>query len=166
MLLVVFIGTVFTLRAGKVTLPLDKNQQIDKVVVIKHLRKLYLYNEGKVIKEYDISLGRVSKGHKEYEGDRKTPEGLYCLNDKNHNSGYHKNFGISYPDKKDRAHADSLGKSPGGDIKIHGLRNGFGWIGRLHLLFNWTYGCIALTNEDLDELYVTVKIGTPIEIMP
>jgi murein L,D-transpeptidase YafK len=125
-----------------------------------------LISNNQIIKSYKISLGLVPKGHKEYEGDKKTPEGLYFINDKNPNSGYHKNLGISYPNEQDIKHAESIGKSPGGLIKIHGIKNGFAWIGRFHLLFDWTLGCIAVTNREIDELYENVEIGTPIEIRP
>ncbi len=146
--------------------PLDKSVSIDKIVVTKHKRRLDLISNNQIIKSYKISLGRVPKGHKEYEGDKKTPEGLYIINDKNPNSGYHKNLGISYPNEQDIKHAESIGKNPGGLIKIHGIRNGFGWIGSFHLLFDWTLGCIAVTDKEIDELYENVKTGTTIEIKP
>lgn len=139
---------------------------IDTIVVEKGKRKLHAYSKGILMKTYRISIGRNPKGDKEFEGDRKTPEGLYYINDKNPNSGYYKNLGISYPNKDDVDHAKVLGKKPGGLIKIHGLKKGRGWIGRLHLLKDWTFGCIALTNTEIDELYAAVKIGTPIEIRP
>ncbi len=156
-------GLMFYLPPSK---PIDTSVSIDKIVVIKHQRRLNLISKNRIIKSYKVSLGRVPKGHKEYEGDKKTPEGLYTINDKNPNSGYHKNLGISYPNERDKRHADSIGKSPGGLIKIHGIKNGFGWIGRFHLLADWTLGCIAMTNKDIDELYEHVQIGTPIEIKP
>lgn len=156
-------GLIFYFKPFK---PLDKSVSIDKVIVIKHKRRLDLISNNQIIKSYKISLGRVPKGHKEYEGDKKTPEGLYVINDKNPNSGYHKNLGISYPNERDKKYADSIGKSPDGLIKIHGIKNGFGWIGRFHLLFDWTLGCIALTDKEIHELFENVEIGTPIEIKP
>jgi murein L,D-transpeptidase YafK len=156
-------GLIFYFKPFK---PLDKSVSIDKVVITKHERRLDLISNNQIIKSYKISLGLVPKGHKEYEGDKKTPEGLYFINDKNPNSGYHKNLGISYPNEQDIKHAESIGKSPGGLIKIHGIKNGFAWIGRFHLLFDWTLGCIAVTNREIDELYENVEIGTPIEIRP
>ena len=99
-------------------------------------------------------------------GDERTPEGLYFINEKNPGSGYHKNLGISYPDAQDREEAERNGHNPGGQIKIHGIKNGLGWIGRFHLLVNWTDGCVAVTNKEIDELYRAVPIGTPIEINP
>ncbi len=159
----IVIGLIFYFKPFE---PIDRSVSIDKIVVTKHTRKLDLISNNRIIKSYKISLGRVPKGHKEYEGDKKTPEGLYIINDKNPNSGYYKNLGISYPNEFDKKHADSIGKSPGGLIKIHGIKNGFGWIGRFHLLFDWTLGCIAMTDKEIDELYENVKIGTPIEIKP
>ncbi|MBN1185035.1 MAG: L,D-transpeptidase family protein [Bacteroidales bacterium] len=141
-------------------------QKVDKVLVIKHKRKLYLLSGDKVVRTYRIVLGRNPKGHKEYEGDMRTPEGLYIINDRNPNSRFHKNLGISYPNEKDIEHAKEFGKSPGGQIKIHGLKNGLGWVGRFHLLRNWTFGCIAVTDKEVDEIYEMVEIGTPIEIRP
>lgn len=140
--------------------------QIDKLVVYKSKRQLLAYSNGQLVKTYKISLGRQPIGDKEFEGDKKTPEGLYFINDKNPNSGYHKNLGISYPNKDDIEHAKRLGMPTGGDIKIHGLRNKTGFIGKFHRWFDWTLGCIALTNEEIDELYKAVKIGTPIGIKP
>ncbi len=163
-ILLIFLGlTVYYLY------PEDKlpaNIEIDKLVVYKSKRQLLAYSNGHLIKTYKISLGRQPIGDKEYEGDKKTPEGLYFINDKNAHSGYHKNLGVSYPDQGDIARAKRLGKPVGGDIKIHGLRNRTGFIGKFHRWYDWTVGCIAVTNEEIDELYNSVKIGTAIEIKP
>lgn len=145
---------------------LTEGVKIDKLVVYKSKRQMLAYSKGELVKTYKISLGRNPIGHKQVQGDRKTPEGLYYINDKNPYSGYHKNLGISYPNKKDRQHAQKLGKSAGGDIKIHGLRNGDGYIGKFQRWTDWTLGCIALTNQEVDELYDAVIIGSPIEIHP
>ncbi len=138
--------------------------QVDKLVVHKSERRLLAYSGGQLVKTYKISLGGQPIGDKEFEGDKKTPEGMYSINDKNPNSGYHKNLGISYPDKDDIEHAQQRGMPPGGDIKIHGLRNRMGFVGKFHRWYDWTLGCIALTDDEIDELYDAVKIGTPIEI--
>jgi len=143
---------------------LPKGKIIDKIEVFKSKRKMLVYSEGKLLKTYKISLGRNPIGQKEFEGDFKTPVGIYEINAKNPNSGYHKNLGVSYPNEKDIAHAKSLGKSPGGEIKIHGIRNGDGYISKFHRWKDWTAGCIAVTNEEVDELYESVKIGARIEI--
>ena len=140
--------------------------QIDNIVVNKSKREMLVYSNGQLLKTYKISLGKQPVGHKEFEGDNKTPEGVYSISDKNPNSGYHKNLGISYPDKDDLENARQLGKPAGGNIKIHGLRNGVGFIGKFHRWLDWTLGCIALTDKEIDELYEAVKIGTRIEIKP
>jgi len=119
-----------------------------------------------LIKTYKIAIGQNSVGDKEFEGDKKTPEGNYTINSKNPNSGWHKNLGVSYPNNEDIAQAKSFGKPVGGDIKIHALRNGLGFIGKFHRSYDWTNGCIAVTNEEVDELYDIVKIGAVIEIQP
>ena len=146
--------------------PIDKSVKIDKIEIIKSKRELQVYSNDKLIKTYKISLGRKPIGKKEFEGDKKTPEGHYIINDKNPNSKFHKNLGISYPNKQDVENAKKIGKNPGGQIKIHGIRNGYGWLGKLHLLIDWTAGCIALTDEEIDELYNIIKTGTPVEIKP
>lgn len=145
---------------------LPKNSQLDLLIVQKSEHKMMAYADGKLLKTYQVSFGDSPVGHKEFEGDEKTPEGIYTINAKNNKSGYHKNLGVSYPNEKDIAHAKLIGKSPGGDIKIHGIRNGLGAIDKFQRLVNWTNGCIALTNSEVDELYASVKIGTKIEIKP
>lgn len=143
---------------------LPKGKIIDRIEVFKSQRKMLVYSGDQLLKTYKISLGRNPKGHKEFEGDFKTPEGIYEINAKNPNSGYHKNLGVSYPNEKDIEHAKLLGKSPGGHIKIHGIRNGSGFISKFQRWKDWTAGCIAVTNDEVDELYENVKIGAKIEI--
>lgn len=145
---------------------LTKNAEIDKIIVLKSKRELKVFSKEILLKTYKISLGSHPNGKKEFEGDKKTPEGLYFINDKNLNSGYHKNLGISYPNKNDIERAKILNKPPGGHIKIHGLKNKTGFIGKFHRFHDWTLGCIAVTNDEIDELFNSVKIGTPIEIKP
>ena len=140
--------------------------QIDYIVVYKSKRQMAGYSNGQVLKNYKISLGRKPVGAKEIEGDMKTPEGVYFINDKNPNSNYHKNLGISYPNTNDIEKAMRIGKPVGDNIKIHGLRNGIGFIGKFHRWFDWTLGCIAVTNKEIDELYNAVSVGTRIEIKP
>ncbi|ALJ00754.1 hypothetical protein DC20_19410 [Rufibacter tibetensis] len=146
--------------------PKPEGTTIDKLIVLKSERKLLAFSNGKLKKTYTISLGRNPKGDKQYEGDSRTPEGSYTINDKNPNSGYHKNLGVSYPDSEDIRQAKMLGKPAGGAIKIHGLRNGTGFVGKFHRLMDWTQGCMAVTNEEVDELYSSVPLGTPILIEP
>lgn len=145
---------------------LPAHTKIDKLVVKKSEGTMHAYAKGKLVKVYTIAIGKNSIGDKEHEGDKRTPEGSYYINGKNPNSGYHKNLGISYPDKKDQQEARAKGVSTGGDVKIHGLKNGIGMLGKFHRFRNWTAGCIAVTNTEMDELYDAVAIGTPIIIHP
>lgn len=141
--------------------------KIDKLVVYKSKREMLAYSKGILVKTYPIALGRNPIGHKQFEGDKKTPEGIYYINDRNPNSAFHKNLGVSYPNEKDKAHAKALGKSAGGDIKIHGMKNGLGAkIGDYHLLKDWTDGCIAVTDREMDELFLAVKHNAIIDIRP
>lgn len=147
--------------------PLAIGSQIDKIIVRKSKREMDVFYQGEFLKTYPISLGKNPIGHKEFEGDMKTPEGIYTINDRNPNSGYHKNLGISYPNEADIAHAKAHGKSAGGAIKIHGIKNGLGdIIGEKHLLKDWTHGCIAVTDREMDELFGAVVDGAVIEILP
>ena len=140
--------------------------KVDLLIVYKSRRLMEAYSGTRIVKKYKVSLGRNPFGDKQFEGDKKTPEGVYSINAKNPNSGYHKNLGISYPNQQDINEARKLGKPTGGDVKIHGLRNGLGIIGKFHRWYDWTAGCIALTDEEVDELYVTVAVGTKIDIRP
>ncbi len=145
---------------------LPENLIIEKIVVIKSERELLAFSYGKLIKTYNISLGGNPVGDKEFEGDKRTPEGLYYINDKNPNSSCYKNLGISYPNYEDIKKAYKNNKPTGGDIKIHGILNGFGFIDKFHHWFDWTAGCIAVTNDEMDELYSHISVGTAIEIKP
>ena len=145
---------------------LPKHVQIDNIIVYKSKRQLLVYSNGQLLKTYKISIGLQPIGDKQFQGDNKTPEGIYFINDKNPNSICHKNLGISYPSKYDIANAKRLGKSAGGDIKIHGLFNNSGFISKFHRWIGFTYGCIMVTDKEIDELYDAVKIGTRIEIKP
>ena len=145
-------------------LPIDG--KIEKLVVTKSKRTLDVYSAGRIIKTYKISLGRNPIGDKEFEGDKKTPEGHYKINSKNPDSEFHRNLGISYPDQSDIKEAQNRRVEPGGEVKIHGIRNGLGFIGKFHRVFDWTAGCVALTDSEIEELYNRVEIGTPIIILP
>ena len=141
-----------------------KKLTFDKIVVEKSKRLMHVYNKSKLLKTYRISLGRNPVGAKKMEGDKRTPEGLYFIDGKNPNSNYHKNLGISYPNANDIQQAKKAGVKPGGQIKIHGLSKRDSKLGKLHLLTDWTAGCIAVTNDEIDELYNALAVGTPIEI--
>lgn len=136
----------------------------DKVVVDKSQSKLYVMKKGKPLKEYKVAFGSNPVGHKEREGDGKTPEGKYTLDYKNSKSKFYKSIHISYPNAYDIAKANALGVSPGGDIMIHGQRNGYEAFAAIRQKFNWTEGCIALTNKEMEEVWHLVEAGTPIEI--
>jgi murein L,D-transpeptidase YafK len=138
----------------------------DGVVVLKKERTLELLNQGKVIKTYKVALGGDPIGPKARLGDHKTPEGVYVLDSRNAHSQFYKAIHISYPNARDRAAARRRGISPGGDVFVHGLPNGYGWVGASHRLKDWTDGCIAVTNEEIDEIWQAVADGTPIEIRP
>jgi len=145
---------------------LNGKLEIDKILVLKGKHEMQLIGNNEIIKSYPIAIGREPEGAKHFEGDDKTPEGKYFIESKNPNSGYYLNLGISYPAQKDIAFAKKIGRKPGGLIKIHGLKNGLGFLGKFHRWKDWTHGCIALTNHEMDELYHHIKIGTPIEIRP
>ncbi len=139
---------------------------IDYVLVNKSEQKMYLISEGKRVKEYHVVFGGNPKGHKQQEGDQRTPEGKYILDYKKSDSAFHKAIHISYPNTTDKARAKKKGVNPGGLIMIHGQKNGLGWLSWVSQSFNWTDGCIAVTNEEMDEIWSLVKVGTPIEIQP
>jgi len=140
--------------------------QVDRVIVNKSLQVLYLMKNGKVLSEFHVVFGTHSKGDKVQEGDGRTPEGNYTLDAKNPHSHYYKSIHISYPNAKDRKEAARRGVNPGGSIMIHGQKNGYEWLSFLSKYVNWTKGCIALSNEDMDEVWKSVRVGTPIEIRP
>ena len=146
--------------------PPDSSVKIDLIVIEKSNRKLQLYSKGNLVKSYDISLGKDPVGAKRFSGDNKTPEGKYFIKGKNQKSKFHKSLWISYPDSEDIEYAAKTGRDPGGEIMIHGLTKGFYWLGSAHLLSDWTRGCIAVTNKEIDELYGAIKQGTAVEIRP
>jgi murein L,D-transpeptidase YafK len=138
----------------------------DRVVVVKKERTLQLLNQGKVIKTYKVALGGDPTGPKTRQGDHKTPEGVYALDSRNPHSQFYKSIHISYPNAIDRAAARQKGVSPGGDVFVHGLPNGYRYVGAAHRLKDWTDGCIAVTDQEMDEIWLAAADGTPIEIRP
>ena len=138
---------------------------IDKVLVIKSQRVLKLLSGGNVVKSYHIALGGNPIGHKQQKGDNRTPVGSYLLDYKNENSIAHRSIHVSYPNAADKARAQSLGVDAGGDIMIHGQMNGFGHLAWFNQKRDWTEGCIAVTDEEMDEIMAAVSVGTPIEIV-
>jgi murein L,D-transpeptidase YafK len=138
----------------------------DKILVEKAKRVLTLMKEGTILKTYNVSLGREPAGPKTEQGDGKTPEGKYVIEARNPKSQFYKSLQVSYPNAADKAQAKARGVSPGGLIMIHGLPNGFGDLGESQQLIDWTDGCIAVTNEEMDEIWERVPIGTEVEIRP
>ena len=138
----------------------------DTILIEKKERRLTLISKGKVLKTYKIALGGNPNGPKERQGDNKTPEGTYVIDSRNKDSRYHLSLHISYPNEKDKKRAKQLGVSPGGDIMIHGIKNGFSWVGDLHAEVDWTKGCIAVTDEEIEEIDKLAPNGTIVEITP
>jgi len=145
---------------------LPAGTRADRVVVRKSARTLELYRGSELLRTYTIALGPTPQGHKQQEGDGRTPEGRYVLDYRNPGSSFHKSLHVSYPSAADTASARSRGVSPGGMIMVHGIKNGMGFIGRLHRLFDWTDGCIAVTDQEMEEIWHAVPDGTPILIEP
>ncbi|WP_432463101.1 L,D-transpeptidase family protein [Agarivorans sp. QJM3NY_33] len=137
---------------------------VDLVKVDKSDNKMYLLADGKVVKEYHVAFGENPKGHKEQEGDEKTPEGTYTLDYKKEDSSFYRAMHISYPNAQDVENAESKGLSAGGFIMVHGQRNWLGWFSLITQKYNWTNGCIALTNPEMDEFMDLVETGTKIHI--
>lgn len=146
---------------------LDRTVVINRLIVEKSKREMHAYHDNKKLKSYPISLGFNPVGHKQFEGDGKTPEGIYTINDRNPNSSYYKNLGISYPNDQDTAYAKSQGRLAGGLIKIHGVKNGlYEVVGDRHLLNDWTHGCIAVSNGHMEQLFNLVADNATIDIRP
>lgn len=140
---------------------------IDLVLIDKSQRRLSLMSAGNALRTYRVALGRDPDGPKVQQGDNRTPEGRYLIDSRNPNSAFHRSLHISYPNPGDRARARAMGVSPGGDIMIHGMGNGLGWVTWLHRrLFDWTAGCVAVTNAEIEEIWTLVPDGTPVEIRP
>lgn len=161
--LILFFLIFSTARAGSEEVVI---KNIDYIKIIKSERKLYAYSKGKLLKIYKIALGRNPVGGKMREGDNKTPEGSYKIISKNPRSKYHLSLKISYPSVLDIKNAEDLKVNAGGDIMIHGIRNGFGFIGKYHSKLDWTQGCAAVSNEEIEEIYEAVDVGAEVNILP
>ncbi|PTD95027.1 L,D-transpeptidase family protein [Pseudothauera lacus] len=138
----------------------------EAVLVVKSERRLHLLRDGVPYRSYAVALGGNPAGHKQQEGDQRTPEGDYVLDWRNPRSGYYLSLHVSYPNDTDRARAAAQGVSPGGMIMIHGQRNGLGWLGALTQRRDWTDGCVAVSNVAMEEIWRAVANGTPIRIEP
>jgi murein L,D-transpeptidase YafK len=147
-------------------LPYIAQDQVDLVVIYKNERLLQLKRRGHVIRSFDIALGIEPKGHKRIEGDGRTPEGVYTLDWRNAESQFYRSIHVSYPREQDREAAERWGASAGGLIMIHGLPNGRRASEVGHPLIDWTNGCIAVTNSEMDEIWSLVDDGTTIIIFP
>lgn len=144
----------------------DTPAKADSILVLKKDHVLELLAGGKVIRTYKVALGQGGLAPKQREGDARTPEGHYVIDAKVEHSAYHKALHVSYPDAEDRKRAARLHVPPGGAIMIHGLPNGKGLVGARHRLYDWTLGCIAVTDEEIDEIWTLVPVCTPVEIRP
>jgi murein L,D-transpeptidase YafK len=141
-------------------------EKADSILILKKEHVLELLDGGKVIRTYQVALGRGGLAPKDREGDGRTPEGHYFIDSRNASSRYHKALHISYPNAADRARAEKLGVPPGGAIMIHGLPNGMSWLGSTHRVYDWTLGCVAVTDDQINEIWKMVPVGTPVEIRP
>lgn len=135
---------------------------VTQVVIEKGDRQMFLLSGRTVLKAYDIGLGFQPIGHKQFEGDGRTPEGIYYIDRQNPNSQYHLSLGISYPDPEDKARAMMLGQQPGGDIMIHGR----GAYGKVQKARDWTAGCIAVDDDEIEDIFSMVRPGVPVVIYP
>jgi len=136
----------------------------DRIIVYKAAHRMTLLKDGQVIRSYRVALGRGGLGNKAAAGDNRVPEGVYRITGRNPTSAYHLSLRIGYPTAAQARDAQRRGTDLGGDIMIHGIRNGLGWVGSLHRRMDWTRGCIAVTNEEIEEIWRLVPDGTVIEI--
>ncbi len=150
------VAALFALTACSNKFHVYTGPPVTSVVVQKGRRQMFLMNGNQVLESYDFELGFAPTGHKQVEGDGKTPEGAYFIDRKNPNSSFYLSIGISYPNEADRAKARAMGESPGGDIFIHGTPK------RFRRDPDWTGGCIAVKDREMENIYAMVNVGTPI----
>lgn len=144
----------------------SENKTADRIVVEKSARTMKLMRGDEVLKTYKVALGHEPIGAKQRAGDHKTPEGNYIIDSKNRQSRFHLALHVSYPNAADGERARKIGAEPGGNIEIHGLESKFAWMGSLHRGMDWTDGCIAVTNAEIEEIWPMVPVGTPLQILP
>jgi murein L,D-transpeptidase YafK len=161
--LIVVIWCVCAIRQKRPRLP---GMRADSVLVRKAARRLILMRQGRILKSYRVAIGGRSGGPMGSEGDQRTPEGTYVIRRRTSRSAFHLSLYITFPDHAACSRGAERGVSPGGDVMIHGLRNGYGWLGPLHRLRDWTTGCIAVTNLEIEEIWNAVPEGTEVEIVP
>jgi murein L,D-transpeptidase YafK len=167
--LFVFAADLF-LSSAALAAPADKsgttNEPVDRIIVEKSKRRMTLLRGQQEVAVYKVALGRDPIGPKVMRGDNRTPEGLYFIDDKIRDSVYHRALHLTYPNLDDLTRADSLGVPPGSHIMIHGMSERQLWMGDVQYLFDWTNGCIALTNSEIEEIWDLVLPWTPVEIRP
>jgi murein L,D-transpeptidase YafK len=156
----------FSVSAPAMELARATDSPVDRIIVEKSKRTMRLLKQDKEVRTYKIALGRDPVGPKVMQGDNRTPEGVYYVDYKVRNSIYHRALHLSYPNPDDVERAKSLGVAPGGSIMIHGMKQDKLWMGDVQYLFNWTNGCIALTNDEIEEVWDLVSSWTPVEIRP
>ncbi len=159
-ILIVMAAVALTASCSQSKFQTYSGPEVTQIVVMKERRRMYLMNGNDVLTAYDIQMGFAPVGHKAEEGDGRTPEGAYRIDRRNPNSAYHLSLGISYPNAADVARARAAGVSPGGDIFIHGTPV------EMRRKADWTAGCIAVSDEDMEQIYAMVQTGTPIYIFP
>lgn len=162
-LLLLMLATSGDLRADSLS---PHYQKADALLIVKSERKLYLLREGEVLRDFDIALGLMPEGPKEREGDFRTPEGRYLLQTRNPNSDYFLSLQISYPNRQDGERARAEGVDPGGQIMIHGQPNVPKYSESRYESWDWTDGCVAVSNSDMIDIWLMTEEGTPIEIRP
>lgn len=162
--LIAYTQVMIRIGSGSPPVMAAPGKQADLIVVDKTARTLTLLQKGSPIRVYKVSLGAHPQRHKTQEGDERTPEGSYVIDWRNENSIAHLSLHISYPNQEDADQAAARGVSSGGNIMLHGILNGWGGLGGLHRLWDWTNGCIAVTNEEMQEIWSLVPTGTPIRI--
>jgi murein L,D-transpeptidase YafK len=150
--------------ADKTSTPPAK--KADLIIIEKSARTMKLMQGNNALKTYKVALSHTPSGAKEREGDHKVPEGRYVIDFKNPHSHFHLALHVSYPSVADQERARKLRVEPGGNIEIHGLGNNLGWVGSLQRQVDWTDGCIAVTNSEIEEIWPLVHVGTPLEIRP
>ena len=146
--------------------PQASGEVADRIVIRKAAHTLALMKRDRELATYKVALGRNPVGAKTQRGDHKTPEGNYLIDAMKSNSRFHRALHISYPNLADQERAQAAAVNPGGDVEIHGIENGLGWIGSLHRRIDWTDGCIAVTDDEIEEIWNKVKVGTAVEIKP
>ena len=146
--------------------PKKESRRADRIVIVKSERTMTLLRQGRALKTYKVALGGDPRGPKTQRGDNKTPEGVYTIDARNAHSQFHLALHISYPNAADRERAKKRGVNPGGDIMIHGLPPAYAWLGPLHRQTDWTLGCVAVTDSEIEEVWAMVPLGTPVEIKP